>query len=55
MPDIMEIRKDLKDIKNDLTEIKVELAVLKVKSGVWGLLGAALVLVPTLAIYFVMK
>jgi len=50
-----DIYKEFTAIREDLTEIKVDIAKLTVKSGLWGAIGSALVVLPTVIVYLVTK
>lgn len=46
---------DLGAIKQSLVDIQVEIAMLKVKSGLWGMVGAAIPITITLGLQLLIK
>lgn len=53
--ELKRLDKEVRTTNGLLLDIRVELAMLKVKSGMWGSIGALLVMLPTLVIYFLTK
>ena len=53
--DLLEIKQDLKEIKMDIRKIEIDIATLKVKSGLWGMLGAFVLLIPVAVGYLITK
>lgn len=54
LAELMRLNKNFESIQESNTKMKIEIAMLNVRSGVYGVVGGALAVVPTL-FYFWMK
>lgn len=55
LAELKRLDSDMKSINENVLKVRIEVAQLKIKSGMWGSIGALIVLIPPMILYIVTK